>query len=277
MQIDSHQHFWKFTADEFPWIKPDWPIRQDYLPADLAPLLQHHGITRSVAVQARQSLEETRWLLQLAEAHSWIAGVIGWVDLCSDHVEESLDEFKSHRKFVGVRHVVQDEPDDAFMLRSDFRRGIAALRSFGLTYDILIFPCQLSAAIDLVSQFPEQKFVVDHLAKPPIAATIFSPWREQIEELAKLPNVFCKLSGFMTEADWQSWREADFNPYFDVALAAFGAKRLMFGSDWPVALLAGSYDQACSIVNHYIDKLSAPERVGIMGLNAAGVYNLLHN
>ncbi len=223
MQIDSHQHFWKFTADEFPWIKPDWPIRRDYLPADLAPLLQRHGITSSVAVQARQSLEETRWLLQLAEAHSWIAGVVGWVDLCSNQVEKSLDEFKSQRKFVGVRHVVQDERDDAFMLRSDFHRGIAALRRFGLTYDILIFPRQLPAAIGLVAQFPEQKFVVDHLAKPPIAATMFSPWREQIEQLARFSNVFCKLSGFLTEADWKLWREADFSPYFDVVLAAFGA------------------------------------------------------
>ena len=258
MQIDSHQHFWKFTADEFPWIKPDWPIRQDYLPADSAPLLQHHGITRSVAVQARQSLEETR-----AGCCNWRKRTRGSPALSAGSIFVPIT-LKS--RWMNLNRIANLSVCDTWCKMSPTMHSCcvpifaAALpwSSFGLTYDILIFPCQLSAAIDLVSQFPEQKFVVDHLAKPPIAATIFSPWREQIEELAKLPNVFCKLSGFMTEADWQSWREADFNPYFDVVLAAFGAERLMFGSDWPVALLAGSYDQACSIVNHYIDKLSAP-------------------
>ncbi len=277
MQIDSHQHFWKFDAEQFPWIRPEWPICRDFLPTHLAPLHDRFGITGSVAVQARQSHEETRWLLELAREHQSIVGVVGWVDLCSTRVEQTLEEFSAHPKLVGVRHVVQDEPDEKFLQRVDFRRGIAALHRFGLAFDILIYSRQLPAAIELVSHFPSQKFVVDHLAKPPIASALLSPWREQIKRFAGFPNVYCKLSGLITEANWRLWRAADFDPYFDVVLAAFGAERLMFGSDWPVAVLAGGYEHAFSIVNQYIAKLSKAERAGIMGLNATAFYNLHRN
>jgi L-fucono-1,5-lactonase len=274
MQIDAHQHFWKYNAEEFKWMRLDWPIRKDYLPADLQPLLQRCGIGGSVAVQARQSIAETQWLLDLASRHDFVLGVVGWIDVCSDKIEVSLDKFKGHSKLVGIRHVVQDEPDDDFTLRPDFQRGIAALAGYDLTYDILIFPRQLPAAIQLAERFPNQPFVLDHMAKPPIADKEISPWREGIERLARSSNVFCKLSGFLTEANWQAWQQQDFRPYFNTVLDAFGPHRLMFGSDWPVALLAGSYHDTFSLVQQYIGHLSATEQAAVMGGNAARFYHL---
>jgi L-fuconolactonase len=274
MHIDSHQHFWRFNPADYGWMQPDWPIRRDYLPTDLEPELRAHNLDGCVAVQARQSLEESRWLLELAESASIIRGVVGWVHLRSPNVAQELKEFAEHPKFVGVRHVVQDEPDDQFMLREDFQRGIAALRRFGLTYDLLVFPRQLPAAVVLAERFPEQPFVLDHLAKPAIKDGALSPWQEQIQALAKLPNVACKVSGMVTEADWQSWRANDFKPYLDVLFEAFGPDRLMFGSDWPVCLLAGSYERVFALVEDYARQLGTDTRAKFFGENAAKFYGL---
>jgi L-fuconolactonase len=274
MRIDSHQHFWRFNPADYDWMKPDWPIRRDFLPADLERELRAHNLDGCVAVQARQSLAESRWLLDLADSASIIRGVVGWVDLRSPLVAKDLEEFTGHPKFVGVRHVVQDEPDDRFMLREDFRRGIATLRRFDLTYDLLVFPRQLPAAIALAQEFSEQPFVLDHLAKPQIKGGALSPWREQIQELAKLPNVACKVSGMVTEADWQHWRADDFKPYLDILFEAFGVNRLMFGSDWPVCLLAGSYERVFGLAENYVSRFGAGTKAKIFGANAVKFYGL---
>jgi L-fuconolactonase len=272
MRLDAHQHFWKFDQAQYPWIQPEWPIRRDFLPDDLAPLLGHSGIDGCIAVQARQTLEETQWLLELAKENRFLKGVVGWVDLRSDHIEEQLGVLAQNPKLVGVRHVVQDEPDDRFMLGAEFMRGIAALAQFHLTYDILITPRQLPAAIELVKSFPKQAFVLDHIAKPFIRQGALSPWREQICELAKSQNVFCKLSGMITEADWALWKPADFAPYLDVVFEAFGADRLMFGSDWPVCLLAAPYHRVFSIVEDWLVPLKPRQRHRILGENCKRFY-----
>jgi L-fuconolactonase len=274
MRIDSHQHFWRFNPADYGWMKPEWPIRRDFLPANLEPELRACNLDGCVAVQARQSLEESRWLLELAAGASIIRGVVGWVNLCSPDVAKELEEFAAHPKFVGVRHVVQDEPDDQFLLRPDFQRGIAALRAFGLTYDQLVFPRQLPAAIALAQKFPQQPFVLDHLAKPPIKDGALSPWCEHLRELAKLPNVACKVSGMVTEADWQQWRADDFKPYLEVVFEAFGPDRLMFGSDWPVCLLAGSYESVCGLVQNYARQFGADTEAKFFGANAMKFYGL---
>ncbi len=274
MKLDSHQHFWKYSAAEYPWMKPEWPIRRDFVPPDLQPLLSKAGLDGSIAVQARQTLEESHWLLELADHHSLVKGIVGWVDLRSDRVEEQLAQFASHPKFVGVRHVVQDEPDDGFMLRPDFLHGIGRLKPFNLTYDILIYPKQLPAAIRLVEKFSDQFFVLDHLAKPSIQDGTLSPWREQIRELAQSPHVLCKLSGLVTEAKWREWREEDFRPYLEVVCEAFGEDRLMFGSDWPVCLLSASYEQVHGLVRDYLRQFPEPARRKIFGENAARFYRI---
>ena len=274
MRIDSHQHFWRFNPADYGWMKSDWPIRRDFLPKDLEKELRARNLDGCVAVQARQSLDESRWLLELAEGAGIIRGVVGWADLRSPDVAKELEELAARPKFAGVRHVVQDEPDDQFMLREDFQRGIGRLHRFGLTYDLLVFPRQLPAAIALAERFPEQPFVLDHLAKPPIRDGALSPWREQIRQLAKLPNVSCKVSGLVTEADWQNWRAEDFKPYLDVAFEAFGADRLMFGSDWPVCLLAGSYERVFGLVRDYVARLGADVEAKFFGGNAAKFYGL---
>jgi len=274
MRIDSHQHFWRFNPDEYGWMQPGWPIRRDFLPADLEPELRARNLDGCVAVQARQSLAESRWLLELATANAIIRGVVGWVDLRSPGVTEELEEFAKHPKFVGVRHVVQDEPDDGFMLRADFQRGIGELHHFGLTYDLLVFPRQLPAAIKLAQQFPEQPFVLDHLAKPPIKVGTLSPWREQIQELARLPNVTGKVSGLVTEANWADWRADDFKPFLDVVFGAFGPERLMFGSDWPVCLLAGSYERVFGLMANYVGQFGTNAVAKVFGDNAAKFYGL---
>ena len=271
-RLDSHQHFWRYDAAQYPWIPTGSPLQRDWLPADLAALQQPLGFDGSIAVQARQSLTESRWLLELADADSRIKGVVGWVDLQSEHVGEQLAEFARHPSLVGVRHVVQDEPDDNFMLRPAFVRGIGALQDFGLTYDLLIFPKQLPAAIELVRRFPEQPFVLDHIAKPFIKTGTLSPWREQIQELAQFPNVLCKVSGMVTEADHGAWRPDDFRPYLDVVSNAFGEDRLMFGSDWPVCLLAADYGRVVSLIRDYAAQLSAPAQAKLFGGNAAKFY-----
>ncbi len=272
MRLDAHQHFWSYDAAQYPWIPPGSPLHRSWLPDDLAALQQPLGFEGSIAVQARQVVEESDWLLGLADKHANVKGVVGWVDLRSDRVEADLERLARHPKFVGVRHVVQEEPDDAFMLGQDFQRGISKLAAYGLTYDILIYPKQLAAALRLAENFPEQPFVLDHIAKPFIKAGLIEPWAMQLRQLAKLPNVHCKVSGMLTEADHQAWRAEQFRPYLDTVFEAFGPARLMYGSDWPVCLFAGSYEQAYRLVDDYARGLTDQQRVGLFGGNAAAFY-----
>ncbi len=249
-------------------------LKRDYLPVDLEPLLKESRFDGSVVVQARQNLEETEWLLDLANRYEFIRGVVGWVDLRSEELEGQLDRFAPHPKLKGVRHVVHDEPDDQFMLGADFRHGIGRLADYGLTYDLLLFPKHLPVASRLVDEFPDQPFVVDHISKPPIARGDLSPWREDIQSLAEFPNVYCKLSGMVTEAEWQAWQPSDFEPYLDVVFEAFGPERLMIGSDWPVCKLAGEHSAVMEIVTNYLKRLSPTEQAGVLGKNCARFYGL---
>jgi L-fuconolactonase len=275
MRIDSHQHFWHYSPTEHTWMSEEMAaLKQDFLPPDLQSLLAANKLDGSVAVQARQSLEETSWLLQLASRYDFIRAVVGWVDLRAEDLPRQLDALTSHPKLAGVRHVVQDEPDDEFMLRPDFRRGISRLREFNLTYDLLLYPKHLPAAIRFVEEFPEQPFVLDHIAKPDIAAGRLSPWREHIQALARWPNVCCKLSGMVTEAKWRTWRPEDFHPYLDVVFAAFGPGRLMIGSDWPVCTLSAGYGQTMQIVIEYLRQFPEEQQAGILGGNCARFYRI---
>ncbi len=274
MKLDAHQHFWRYSAEEYPWIPVGSALQRDWLPGDLEALQRPLGFDGSIAVQARQSVQESSWLLQLADADPRIHGVVGWVDLRDEAVDDVLAELASHRRFVGVRHVVQDEPDDRFLVRSEFVRGLRKLAAHRLTYDLLIYPHQLPAAIELVRLLPEQPFVLDHLAKPQIKAGELSPWGEQIRELAQSPNVWCKVSGVVTEADWHSWKPSDFTPYFEVALEAFGPGRMMFGSDWPVCQLAADYSAVHELASTAWTGLSADELAAVWGGNCARFYGL---
>jgi len=275
MRIDAHQHFWNYSAAEYPWIGPGMErLARDHLPADLAAVTAPAGIGGTVAVQARQSLAESRWLLDLASADPLIRGVVGWVDLRSDEVASQLGRYSAHEKFVGVRHVVQDERDPQFMLGDAFVRGLGHLHQFGLTYDLLLYPQQLPAAVELAARLPDQPFVVDHLAKPRIKTGEIDHWQRDIEALARHDNVCCKVSGLVTEAAWRQWKQADFVPYLDVALAAFGPERLMFGSDWPVCLLSGEYADVVCIAQEFFAGLSAAEQKLVWGGTASRFYGL---
>lgn len=275
MRIDAHQHFWQYDAVEYDWIDDSLAaLRRDFLPSDLQPLLRQSGFDGCIAVQARQTLEETRWLLQLADENDFIRGVVGWVDLRSDDLPNQLRQFSSNPKLRAVRHVVQAEPDDEFMLRADFQRGIARLADFGLAYDILVYPRQLPAAAQLAAQFPSQRFILDHIAKPLIARGILDPWQDDLRSVAQLPNVCCKVSGMVTEAHWKNWRAQDFHPYLDVVFAAFGPQRILIGSDWPVCTVAAPYSATMRIVTDYIAEFPRPQQDAILGGNCATVYNL---
>jgi len=279
MKIDSHQHFWNYSAAAYPWIGTGMErLASDFLPADLEAVARPVGVVGSVAVQARQSLDESRWLLWLADRDPFIHGVVGWVDLRSERVTEDLVALARHEKFVGVRHVVQDEPDPRFVLGDAFVQGVRMLHQFGLTYDLLLYSHQLPAAIELVSLVPEQPFVLDHLAKPPIKppqkAGELAAWRRDIETLARHDNVCCKLSGLVTEAAWRQWKPADFTPFLDVALAAFGPHRLMFGSDWPVCLLSADYAEVVGIIDDFISTLTPAEQSLIWADTACRVYRI---
>ncbi|MSR66989.1 MAG: amidohydrolase [Pedosphaera sp.] len=272
-RIDSHQHFWKYDAQDYPWIGQNMIVlKRDYLPADWSEAQGQTPFQSSIAVQARQSLHESRWLLELADHHDSIVGVVGWVDLCAPTVGRDLEALARHPKFVGVRHVVQEEPDVRFMMQPVFLRGISLLEPLGLTYDILIFPNQLPAAIELARQFPSQPFVLDHIAKPHIKQNLTEPWSEQIAELAACPNVYCKLSGMLTEAVWGQWRPEQFKPYFDCVWQAFGPDRLMIGSDWPVCLLAASYSDAMQLVIDDARTRGPTALDGLLGGNAKRFY-----
>ena len=253
MHIDAHQHFWIYKSAEYDWIDDSMSaLRRDFLPADLKPELDRNDFQGSVAVQARQTLEETRWLLELAERSPSILGVVGWADLRSPEIRSQLKALARNPKLVGVRHIVQSEPDDRFLLQPEFLRGIAALEEFDLAYDILIYTKHLPIAAEFVERFPRQRFVLDHLAKPSIKSGQINSWASGIRELAEFPNVFCKLSGLVTEADWQHWQPEQIVPFLDVAFESFGPDRLMIGSDWPVCLVAASYERATEVVRTYL-------------------------
>jgi L-fuconolactonase len=263
VKIDAHHHFWKYHPAEYGWIGDAMAcLRRDFLPADLQEEMRAAGIDGAISVQARQSLDETRWLLELADKHDWIKGVVGWLPLADPNCE-----LPAHPKLKGVRHVVQAEPH-GFLDDEAFHRGIARLN--GLVYDILIVERQLPEAIRFVDRHPNQVFVLDHIAKPKIKSNELAPWRENIRELARRANVFCKVSGLVTEADYRQWTEAQLRPYFDVVLEAFGPRRLMFGSDWPVCLVACEYGRWARIVAG----LSQSEQAHIMGCTATAVYQL---
>ncbi len=277
MRIDAHQHFWRYNKEEYAWIGDHMPaLKRDFLPAHLEGIFAATKLEGSVAVQARQSLEETRWLLQLADNHPLVKAVVGWVDLCSDAVEEQLAEFAAFATLAGVRHVVHDEPDDRFILGDAFMRGVGKLADFGLTFDILIFAGHLPVTLEFVKAFPDHRFVIDHMAKPPIADGILAPWKRHITEMASFPNVMCKVSGLVTEADWSKWRYEDFGPYLDTVFEAFGTGRVMFGSDWPVCTVAASYRQVMDVVQQWLDQngLSPSEQDNFWGGNAAAFYRL---
>ena len=275
MIIDSHQHFWHYNAERDGWITDEMAIlRRDFLPEELIEQMRASGINRCIAVQADQSEAETLFLLQLAEKHPEIAGVVGWINLAADNAPERIEYFSQFEKLLGLRHIIQAEPDDRFMLRQDFQSGIEALAKHGLTYDILIYARHLPVAIEFVRRFPNQKFVLDHLAKPSIKSKEIEPWARNIRALAANPNVYCKLSGMATEADWRHWSEEDLRPYLDVAFEAFGADRLIYGSDWPVCLLAANYGRVKEVIENYIRDLSEGEKEKIFGLNAIRFYGV---
>jgi L-fuconolactonase len=276
MHIDAHQHFWVYDPREYGWIDDSMAeLRRDFLPHDLKPELDRAGFQGSVAVQARQTIEETRWLLQLAASSPFILGVVGWVDLQSPDIRSQLQEFGGNPKLVGVRHVVQSGPDERFMLRPEFLRGVAALEQFDLAYDILIYTKHLKVAAEFVRQFPRQRFVLDHLAKPPIISGDLQPWTRGIEELAAFPNVMCKLSGMVTEADWQHWKPDHMAPYLDVAFKCFGPERLMIGSDWPVCAVAAPHSRVMSVVKDYLTGFSDADRQAVLGGNAQRFWKLM--
>lgn len=273
-RLDAHQHFWKYNPRRDAWITGDMAaIQRDFLPVDLEGTLAANGIDGCVAVQADQSLDETQFLLDLAARHPFIKGVVGWVDLRSPRIDETLETLAQDRRLRGIRHIAQAERDD-FLVQDDVIRGIERLGRFGLTYDILVFERQLPAALTLTSRFTNQPFVVDHLAKPRIKEGRLEPWAAGVKELARRPNVCCKISGLVTEADWTGWRPEHLRPYLDVAFDAFGADRVMFGSDWPVCLVAATYERVLGVIDEYAAALSADERDGLFGGNAARFYGL---
>ncbi len=275
MKIDAHQHFWRFDPVDYPWINEGVPVlMRDYQPEDLEPELRRSGFDGCIAVQAREKIEESFSLLSLADRHPFIHGVVGWVDLQAESISRDLSTVAKHPKFVGVRAVLQDKADDQLMLRRDFMRGIAALQDFDLAYDLLIFPKHLKPAAELVRRFPNQRFVLDHIAKPQIHDEDRSQWRDDLRSLSQAPNVYCKLSGLVTEAKARAWRQEDFTPYLDDVWEAFGPDRLMFGSDWPVALLAGSYVEVVGIIQHYLATKSESDQRKVWGDNAARFYRL---
>ena len=274
-RIDSHQHFWRYSVEEYGWIDDSMArLRRDFLPADLRGELDAVGLDGCIAVQARQTNEETDFLLELAEQNDWVRAVIGWVDLRSEDVADELARIADHPKLAGVRHIVQAEPDDEFVLREDFQRGIRAMQEHDLVYEVLVFPNQLPASIELCRRFPEQTFVLDHLAKPYAKRGEVESWASHIRDMAALPNVSCKLSGLCTEADWSKWTVESLTPYVDVVFDAFGSDRILYGSDWPVCLVASAYQRWFEAVGHWLAPLAKAQRDAVLGGNAARIYGL---
>jgi L-fuconolactonase len=274
-RIDAHHHLWKYSSEQYPWMADNmYGLRRDFLIDDLNQVLRDAGIHGAVAVQARQVLEETEWLLGLAERYEFMRGVVGWVPLVERGVRNQLERLSLRPKLKAVRHVLHDESDDFYMLREDFNRGVAYLKDFNLRYDILVFERHLPQTIEFVDRHPQQVFIVDHIAKPRIKDGMLSPWRENIIELARRENVYCKLSGMVTEAIWEGWTASNLQPYFEIAIRAFGPARLMFGSDWPVVLLASSYRRWVETVQRAIASLSVDEQTLILSGTARKAYRL---
>ncbi len=275
MIIDTHHHFWNYNPVDFDWIDDEMAsIRKNFLPKDLKESLLETGVQGVVSVQARQSLEETDWLLEMAEEHDFIKGIVGWLPLAAENIQQVLEQYSGNQWLKGVRHVVQGESDPAFILGKDFNRGISQLKNDGLVYDILILEHQLPNTIRFVDQHSEQQFIVDHIAKPKIKHNETEPWARNLKELARRENVSCKISGMVTEADYHSWTKEQLQPYFDVVLEAFGPSRLMYGSDWPVCLVATSYSDWLNLVKDMLSGLSPDEQEQIFSRNAKHFYHL---
>jgi L-fuconolactonase len=275
MKIDAHQHFWQYDAERDAWITDEMQaLRRNFMPEDLYPILRQQLFDGCVAVQADQSEHETLFLLELADKFDFIKGVVGWVDFCAANIGERLEYFSSFPKLKGFRHLVQAEPQDDFLLRKDFSRGIALLQQYEFTYDLLIHPRHLKYAAEFVRRFPNQSFVIDHLAKPFIKEGIFEEWKQDMQAIAQLPNTHCKLSGMVTEADWSNWKEEDFTVYIETVLESFGPDRVQFGSDWPVCLLSTDYANVCKLVEHHTASLSRDEKEKLWGRNAEQFYHL---
>jgi len=275
MVIDSHQHFWKYEPVKHSWIDDDMSvIRRNFSPSDLAKVYQENGIDGCVAVQADQTLEETDFLIDLASINNFIKGIVGWVDLRAENIENVLEKYSTDKIVKGFRHVVQGEADHNFLLRPNFSRGISLLEKHNFTYDILVFPHQLGSVLEFVKKFPHQKFVIDHIAKPYIKDGYFEGWATMMTAIGKHENVSCKMSGMVTEADFNIWTPEQIHPYMDTVLEAFGSKRILFGSDWPVCLVAGNYSKIKKLTTDFISQLSQIEQNSIMGNNAIEFYNL---
>ncbi len=275
MIIDAHHHLWQFNPEEYSWMDESMDIlKRDYMPVDLEGQLAGAGVAGTVVVQARQKIEETAWLLGLAEEYDFIRAVVGWVDLRSEELEQQLESFAEHPKMAGVRHVIHDEPDDDFMLGSAFVKGIEKLQKYDLSYDLLLFSKHLTRAAELATMFPEQRFVLDHISKPLIREGILEPWEDDLALLASCPNVWCKISGMITEADHKHWKFEDLAPYMDVVVEAFGTDRIMLGSDWPVCLLAGEYGEVMNIGIGYFSDFSKQQQSRIFTENCKTFYNI---
>jgi L-fuconolactonase len=276
VKIDAHHHFWQLGQFDYSWLdQPQLaPIRRNFLPSDLWPLLQAAGIDQTIVVQTQHNVAENHWALSVADQHDWIAGVVGWLDLASPHCEEQLRECRAHPKFVGIRHVTQDEPDENFIVREAVVRGLQVLERLGVPFDLLFYVEHLRHVPTLAQSLPNLRMVIDHLSKPRIKERLFDDWRRDLHAASRYPNVYCKLSGLITEADWQQWTAADLKPYVQAALDCFGPKRCMFGSDWPVCLLAGSYRQVIEALHEALGPLRSTERETIFGGTAATFYRL---
>lgn len=275
LRIDSHQHFWKYDSVKFDWITDEMsPIKKDFLPRNLEPVLQENNFDGCVTVQVQQTEEENSFLCSIAEGHDFVKAVVGWIDLQSKNIEERLAHYKNFKKLKGFRHILQGDEKRDLMLSPAFKRGIGLLNKYNFTYDILIFPDQLIFARELAKEFPEQKFVINHLAKPYIKDGKIDEWKKSIEAISWFENVYCKISGMVTEADWKKWRTNDFFPYLDVVVKSFGTNRIMYGSDWPVCLVAASYSQVFNIVREYFSSFSTNELELFFGGNAVKFYNL---
>ena len=278
IRVDSHNHYWVYNPLRDSWIDDSMSvIQKDFLPETFSSVLKEHNMNGSIAVQADQSEEETQFLLKLSKENDFIKGVVGWMDLRAEDLAEKLNFLKNEQKLCGFRHIVQAEPDDKFLIREDFIRGLKLLNEYNFTYDILIYPHQLKAAIELVNKIPNQRFVLDHIAKPEIKKGIMEPWTAQLSELASAKNVYCKVSGIITEAEHRHWKPEDISPYLDVVFKAFGTDRLMFGSDWPVCLLAGSYTQVVELIEDYMMSFDEEDRQKVFGGNACEFYGINAN
>lgn len=274
-KIDAHQHFWKFSPKRDSWIKEDMEaIRRDFLPEDLAPLLKENGFEGCVVIQSEQSEDENHFQLSHASQNPFIKGIVGWVNFQAEDIENRLSYYESFAQLKGFRHVLRGEVDRVLMLRPDFKRGIRQLKRFGYTYDILIYPDQLSFVKEFAAAFLDQPFVIDHLAKPNIKNQDLASWKHEIKAIAQFENVYCKVSGLVTEADWENWQEGEFTPYLEVVLEAFGARRLMFGADWPVCLVSASYQQVLALVENYFATCTSSEQALIFGETAGAFYGL---